>query len=119
MLPGEHMIFKQRHINIASTLMRRCLNVMCPLERCIDVYAMLYKRRVPAGYIRLNLSMIGQVFSRRSTEIFSDFTQNTRLDISCKIVSEYKTICMKCQTLFSGGKVETLICRLLNSLREF
>ena len=58
----------QRH-DVASTLMRRCINVMCPLGRlqisnvfrwqcfscfamswhCMDVDAMLYKGHVPTG----------------------------------------------------------------------
>ena len=47
------------------------------------------------------LQTLGKIFSRRHFEIFFLFFQKTEFDISCKL-SLLKTICMKCQNLFSG-----------------
>ena len=48
---------------------------------------------------------------------FSYFPQKKGFDISCKLIPK-ETICMKCQSWFSGkgGKIST-ICRLQNSPR--
>ena len=49
----------------------------------------------------LPLSTLGEIFSRRHTEIFfSDFFQKTGIDISCNLFPMEK-IYMKCQIMFS------------------
>ena len=40
--------------------------------------------------------------------ILKYFPQKTDFDISCKL-SPMETVCMKCQSLFSGGKKENII----------
>ena len=59
------------------------------------------------------------IFSRRHFEIFFLFSQETGLDISCKL-SPMETICMKCQLLFSGKKIRKVssVCCLLKLTRE-
>ena len=52
----------------------------------------------------LKLSMLGKNFSRRQFEIFfAYFSQKIGFDISCKLSPE-ETICIKCQSLFFGGR---------------
>ena len=55
------------------------------------------------------LSILGKIFSRRHFEIFFfNFSQKTGYDISCKLSPE-ETICMKCQSLFSGKNKKNII----------
>ena len=57
----------------------------------------------------LTLSTLGKIFSWRHFEIyFSNFSQQTGFDISCKL-SPKETICIKCQILFSGKNKKNFI----------
>ena len=52
--------------------------------------------------------MLGKHFSRQHFEILSNFLQKKGFDISCKL-SPMETICMKCQSLFSGKSKKNII----------
>ena len=70
---------------------------------------------------RVNAVNAGVIFSVEDIlKSCSEFTQKTGFDISWKL-STMKTICMKCQILFSGVKKKNIInlkCGLLTLLRQ-
>ena len=54
------------------------------------------------------LSMLGKISSRQHFEICFFFSQKIGFDISCKL-SPKETVCMECQSLFSGKNKKTII----------
>ena len=69
----------------------------------------------PVAVKELTYQSLGK-FSRRQIDIFS---QAIEFDVSCKL-SPQETICMKCQSLFSGGKskkiFQSVVCWFLPSM---
>ena len=56
----------------------------------------------------LTHNILGKVFSRRHTALFSYFSKKTGFDSSCKL-SPMETICMKCQILLSWKNKSNII----------
>ena len=70
-----------------------------------------FMQLVSIGESSLRLSSMGK-FSAENTLFFFFFyfSQKTGFDISCKLSpSPLETICMKCQTLFSGKNKKNII----------
>ena len=68
----------------------------------------------------LMLSVLGILFSRQHIEIFFFFffsLQKTGFDISCKL-SPKETVCMKCQSLFSGENMKNIVNLLSAELAQ-
>ena len=77
--------------------------IMCltSLKRLQKLFTFLYWCIKPDRFV-LTHNTLGKIISRRHFEIFfSDFSQKTVFDTSCKL-SPLETICMKCRILFSG-----------------
>ena len=55
---------------------------------------------------RLMFSTLGKYFSKQFLNIFLIFSQKIGFDISCRLSM---TICMKCQSLFSGKNKKNII----------
>ena len=58
--------------------------------------------------------MLGKNFSRNILKYFSYFSQKIGFDISCKL-SPKETICMNCQSLFSGENKKRNVISLLSA----
>ena len=68
-----------------------------------------WKKNYRANAVTLILSTLGKTFSRRHSEIFFlFFLKKIGFDISCKL-SPKETICMTCQSLFSGKDKKNII----------
>ena len=77
-----------------------------------SVYSMEQPKHLSSSFHSLTwnlcFSTLGKIFSRWYFSYFSYFSQKTGFDILCKL-SPIKTICMKCQILFSGENKKTII----------
>ena len=61
----------------------------------------MYLLKLHSSRWHLTLSMLDKISADDRLKFFSQFSQKTGFDILCKL-----TVCMKCQSLFSGKKWE-------------
>ena len=82
-----------------------------PLSQGWPAIMYIYHNNTAWTWIYLTLSMLGKNSADDILKFFfffSNFSQKTDFDISCKLSPE-ETICMKCQNLFSGkNKTNTI-----------
>ena len=94
---------REQYIDLFITLQTKILlwDISPSLNKSAYILYPMVDLLVALQYFALTLSVLGEKFTNDILKYFSYFSQKTGFDFSCTL-SPQETMCMKCQSLFSG-----------------